>query len=67
MSDRLEQIEFRIAFLEQANTQLSDTVYQQQQDLKVLRAQLQTLLQRVEAEQSQPTTYSAQDEKPPHY
>ena len=67
MSDRLEQIEIRIAYLEQANTQLSDTVYRQQQDLKALRAQLDTLLQRLEAEQSQPTPYSAQDEKPPHY
>jgi SlyX protein len=67
MSDRLEQIEIRIAYLEQANTQLSDTVYQQQQDLKALRLHLQTLLQRVEAEQSQPTAYTAQDEKPPHY
>jgi uncharacterized coiled-coil protein SlyX len=67
MSDRLEQIEFRMAFLEQANSQLGDTVYQQQQDLKALRAQLDTLLQRLEAEQSAPTAYSPQDEKPPHY
>jgi uncharacterized coiled-coil protein SlyX len=67
MSDRLEQIEIRIAYLEQANTELSDSVYQQQQDLKALRAQLETLLQRIEAEQSQPTAYTTQDEKPPHY
>jgi uncharacterized coiled-coil protein SlyX len=68
MSDRLEQIEFRIAFLEQANSQLSDTVFQQQQEIKALRAQLATLLQRFEAEQSaQPTSWTAQDEKPPHY
>jgi SlyX protein len=67
VNDRIDQIEFRIAFLEQANSQLSDTVFQQQQDLKALRAQLAALLQRLEAEQSQPTTWTAQDEKPPHY
>jgi len=67
MSDRLEQIEIRIAFLEQANSQLSDIVYQQQQDLNALRLQLETVLQRLEAERSQPTEYTAQDEKPPHY
>ncbi len=68
VTDRIEQIEFRIAFLEQANTQLGDTVFQQQQELKALRAQLATLLQRFEAEQSQqPTAWTAQDEKPPHY
>jgi uncharacterized coiled-coil protein SlyX len=67
MTDRLEQIEIRIAFLEQANVQLGDTVYQQQQELKALRAQLATLLQRLEAEQAQPTTWTPQDEKPPHY
>ena len=67
MTDRIEHIEFRIAFLEQANTQLSDTVILQQQEIKSLRAQLETLLQRIEAEQSQTTDYSLQDEKPPHY
>ena len=67
MTERLEQIEFRIAFLEQANTQLGDTVYRQQQEIAGLREQIATLLQRLEAEQSQPTDYSLQDEKPPHY
>jgi len=67
VTERLEQIEFRIAFLEQANTQLGDTVYRQQQEIAGLREQIATLLQRLEAEQSQPTDYSLQDEKPPHY
>jgi uncharacterized coiled-coil protein SlyX len=67
MSDRLEQIEFRMAYLEQANAQLSDTVYQQQLELKALRAELATLLQRMEAAQTQSTAWTPQDEKPPHY
>jgi SlyX protein len=67
MSDRLEQIEIRIAYLEQANAQLSDTVYQQQQELTKLRTELATLLQRMEAAQTQSTAWTPQDEKPPHY
>jgi uncharacterized coiled-coil protein SlyX len=67
MSDRLEQIEVRMAWLEQANTELSDTVYKQQQDLKALRAELATLLQRMEAAQASSTAWTPQDEKPPHY
>lgn len=65
MSTPIEQIEIRIAYLEQANTQLSDVVYQQRQELEALRAQLQELLGRLDA--AQPTAYSPEDEKPPHY
>jgi SlyX protein len=67
MSERLDQIEVRIAFLEQANTQLSDTVYTQLQELNTLRAQLGALLQKLETAQSQPTAWTIEDEKPPHY
>jgi uncharacterized coiled-coil protein SlyX len=67
MSDRLEQIEVRIAYLEQANAQLSDVLVQQQQELRALRAQLGAMTQRLEAAQSAPTTYTAEEEKPPHY
>jgi uncharacterized coiled-coil protein SlyX len=67
MTDRLDQIEVRIAYLEQANAELSDTVYQQQQEITALRAQLGTMLQRIEAAQSQATAWTSQEEKPPHY
>ena len=67
MNDRLDQLEFRMAYLEQANAQLSDTVYRQQQELKKLRDEFAMLLERAEAAQSQPTAYTAQEEKPPHY
>ena len=67
MTDRLDQIEVRMAFLEQANTQLSDSLIHQQQQLKALRAQLESLLQRLEAEQASTTAWTPQDEKPPHY
>jgi len=67
MTDRLEQVEIRIAFLEQANGELSDVVYKLRQELEALRAELATLTQRWESSQSAPTAYTAEQEKPPHY
>ena len=67
MTDRLEQVEIRIAFLEQANGELSDVVYKLRQELEALRAAFATLTQRWEASQAAPTAYTAEQEKPPHY
>ncbi len=67
MSERLEQIEVKIAYLEQANAQLSDVVYQQRQEIESLRQRLVALTDRLESAQSPPTQYTAEDEKPPHY
>ena len=67
MSERLEQVEVRIAFLEQANGELSDAVYALRKDLESLRAEFAVLTQRWEASQAAPTAYTAEQEKPPHY
>lgn len=67
MNDRLEQVEVRITYLEQANAELSDVVFAQRQEILALRARLDGLVDRFEAAQASPTTYSAEDEKPPHY
>lgn len=67
MEERLEQIEVRIAYLEQANAQLSDVVYQQRQEIEALRERIATLTDRFEAARTAPTDYSPEDEKPPHY
>jgi SlyX protein len=67
MQQRIEQLETKVAFLEQANAQLSDELYRQQQQLEALRIELASLLERLDAAQSQATTYSPEDEKPPHY
>lgn len=67
MQQRIEQLEIKVAFLEEANTQLSDMVYRQQQELAALRAHLATISSRFEAAQSQLTQYTAEQEKPPHY
>jgi SlyX protein len=67
MTDRLDKIEIRIAYLEAANSQLSDTIYRQQQELDTLRMRLAALVGRMDSAQAQPTAYSPEDEKPPHY
>jgi SlyX protein len=63
----LEQIETKIAFLERANSDLSDVVFRQQREIEVLRARLATLADRIDAVQSDDTPRSPQDERPPHY
>jgi uncharacterized coiled-coil protein SlyX len=67
MSSPIEQIEIRIAYLEKANADLSDVVYRQRLELEALRNRLSELLGKFEAAQAQPTNYSPEDEKPPHY
>jgi uncharacterized coiled-coil protein SlyX len=66
MNERIEQLEFKVAFLEEANAQLGDTVYQQKLQIDALREQLNGFMSRVTAAQEQ-TTYTAEQEKPPHY
>jgi SlyX protein len=63
----LEQVEFKIAFLEKANADLSDVVYRQQQEIDALRARIADLAGRFESAQTSPTQYTAEEEKPPHY
>ena len=67
MNHSIEQLEIKVAFLEQANGELSQELYRQRQELEALRAQLAVLLERLEAAQSESTSYSEEQEKPPHY
>lgn len=67
MNERLDQLEIKIAYLEQANVELSDELIRQRHDVEALREQLLALTGRLEAAQAQPTGYTTDDEKPPHY
>lgn len=67
MDPRLEQLEMKLAFLEQANTELSDELFRQRREIEELRERISTLTGRLEAAQSQPTAYTPEQEKPPHY
>jgi uncharacterized coiled-coil protein SlyX len=66
-SEALERVELKIAFLERANSELSDVVYRQQQEIESLRAQLAALLARLDASQAEQTAYTPDQERPPHY
>ena len=66
VSTSIEQIEIKIAYLEQANAELSDVVYRQGRELESLHAQLAELLRRLDALQTPPAPLP-QDETPPHY
>ncbi len=63
----LEQIESKIAFLERANSELSDVVFRQHREIEVLRAQMAALASRVEAAQSDSSERTPEQERPPHY
>lgn len=63
----LEQIETKIAFLERANAELSDVVFQQHREIDTLRAQVLALASRIEAVQSDTRVRTPEEERPPHY
>jgi SlyX protein len=63
----LEQIETKIAFLERANTELSDVVFRQQREIEALRARLNALVEQFEAAQSDEPARGPEEERPPHY
>lgn len=65
--DTLERLELKIAYLEKANTELSDVVYRQQREIDELYRRIDKLKDRLEALATAPTPYSPADEKPPHY
>jgi SlyX protein len=66
-SEALEQIQSKIAFLERANTELSDVVFRQQQEIQALAARLKEVSARLQTEQSGHDEGTAEDERPPHY
>ncbi len=66
-TEALERLETRIAFLERANNELSDVVYQQHREIEALRARFESLSDRVRAMQSEETPRTPEDERPPHY
>jgi SlyX protein len=65
--ETVERIESRIAFLERANTELSDVVLRQEREIGILKAQLSALAARVAAGSAEQTVYSPEQERPPHY
>ena len=67
MSDRLTEIEIKIAHIEQALTELSDVLYQQQSLITRLESGFNELKGRVMNADKSATENNPDDEKPPHY
>ena len=65
--EALEQIQTKIAFLEQANADLSDVVFRQQQEIRALGARIQEVSERLAATQPEERQRTSDDERPPHY
>jgi uncharacterized coiled-coil protein SlyX len=63
----LEQVQTKIAFLERANSDLSDQVYRQHQEIEALKIRLGELADRLQAALSEARTRTAEEERPPHY
>jgi uncharacterized coiled-coil protein SlyX len=66
-SEALELIQTRITFLERANTELSDVVYRQQQQIQALTAAIRDVSERLRATQADTNEGMPEEERPPHY
>ncbi len=66
-NESLETIQIKIAFLERANSELSDVVYRQQKEIQTLSAQLKAFADRLPAAQADETVRAPEQERPPHY
>jgi len=66
-SEALELIQTRITFLERANTELSDVVYRQQQQIQALTAAIRDVSERLRATQAGTNEAMPEEERPPHY
>ena len=60
-SETLEQIQTKIAFLERANTELSDVVFRQHREIQALESRLRAISDRLDAALAQ------EGGRPPHY
>ena len=65
--ETLEEIQTKIAFLERANTDLSDVVYRQQQEIRALNARIEEVAERLDIAQAEERQRPPEDERPPHY
>ncbi len=63
----LEQVQTKIAYLERANSDLSDQVYRQHQEIEALKTRLGELSDRLRAALSEASTRTPEEERPPHY
>jgi SlyX protein len=66
LEDSLERMQSKIAYLEQAMTELSDVVFRQHQEIQALQGQLKAVKDRL-AGASFGEARTIEQERPPHY
>jgi uncharacterized coiled-coil protein SlyX len=66
-SETLEVIQTKIAFLERANTELSDVVFRQHREIQALEARIRAIADRLNAAPAQEGARATEEERPPHY
>ncbi len=67
MSEKSEELELKLVFVERALQELSDVVYRQQRELDELRRRLATAQDQLERLRSDEAGRQVEDERPPHY
>jgi uncharacterized coiled-coil protein SlyX len=65
--DRLEALETKLAFLENANVELSDELFRQRREVEELRGRVASLASRLDAAQGAAEGEATREERPPHY
>jgi SlyX protein len=65
--DSIEELEVKVAFLEDAVSSLSDEFYQQQKELESLKKQLALFSSKMTDQDNENQSSNAEDERPPHY
>lgn len=64
----VEELEFKVAFLEDALSKLSDEHYQQQRELDTLKAQYVSISQKLKTGFDNDDNHMPiEDDRPPHY
>ena len=66
-NESLEELQSKIAYLEQAIAELSDVVFRQHKEIQVLEVQLNAVRERLDSARSVEATRTAEQERPPHY
>jgi len=67
VNERVDQLEIKVAYLEQANSELSDELFRQGQEIAALRVQIAALADRLKDAQAQAKPTTIEEEVPPHY
>jgi uncharacterized coiled-coil protein SlyX len=67
VNERVDQLEIKVAYLEQANSELSDELFRQRQEIASLRVQMAVLADRLRDAQAQEKPTTIEEETPPHY